>query len=406
MTNRTEDVNGFILIKDNPLSKVGVFPYSGAQINAPDPDRIYMVYRPAEELSRPDTLKSFALMPFVNEHEMLGKQFTPAEKKGVQGVTGDDVYFEYPYLKSSIKVFGENMKNCIRDGKLDLSAGYLCRYDFTPGEFEGAHYDAIQRDITGNHLALVDDGRCGADVRVMDSMTITFDEKELFNMNENQMSDDRIQALEEKLDKVLSFIDKLKPLEEAEHGETLDEDNPENYEDGEDADFEEGVRYGEKVEKDEPGKLAEEHESEGMKKSLDACGLDAESPDFQKAFAAGVKYGEEKEKTEPKKLDKEHESEGMKHAMDESMLYQRMERRNKLAGALSKHIGTFACDSMTLEGVAKYGMGKLKLTAPKGMEVAVVEAYLKDRPVQGTVKVAMDSADGAGANMINKLFGV
>lgn len=81
--------------------------------------------------------------------------------------------------------------------------------------------------------------------------------------------------------------------------------------------FAEGVKYGERVEKDEPKKLDSEHESEGMKEAMDACGLDADDPVASKAFAEGVKYGEKVEKDEPKKLDSEHESEGAKEAMDD-----------------------------------------------------------------------------------------
>jgi hypothetical protein len=67
-----------------------------------------------------------------------------------------------------------------------------------------------------------------------------------------------------------------------------------------------------------------------MKAAADACGLDAESPEFQKAFAEGVKYGEEKEKAEPKRLDSLHESEGMrryeeKKALDEEEVKQAMD---------------------------------------------------------------------------------
>lgn len=47
-----------------------------------------------------------------------------------------------------------------------VSLGYLCDLDFTPGEWEGQAYDAIQRNIQANHAALVSKGRAGAAVRV------------------------------------------------------------------------------------------------------------------------------------------------------------------------------------------------------------------------------------------------
>ena len=72
-----------------------------------------------------------------------------------------------------------------------LARAGLNRLGFTGPdiEFEGQHYDAIQRDIIFNHIALVDEGRMGSDVRVMDSFT--FDSiKELTQNKENNMADE------------------------------------------------------------------------------------------------------------------------------------------------------------------------------------------------------------------------
>ncbi|WP_323859978.1 DUF2213 domain-containing protein [Xenorhabdus szentirmaii] len=181
MSKRTYDLNGWLEVKDNPISKVGVFDYMGAEIGAPNPDQLYRVLRPQEELESEATLHSFRLMPFVDEHEMLGRDGTPAEKKGIEGVIGENVYFDYPYLKGNIKILSNAALNQIASGKIELSPGYRCHYEFTPGTFEGEHYDAIQRDIRANHLALVDEGRTGPDVAVQDHV-ITIDTRELVTM--------------------------------------------------------------------------------------------------------------------------------------------------------------------------------------------------------------------------------
>ena len=142
------------------------------------------MYRPQEELASTETINSFKLMPFVDEHEMLGKDGTPAEtKRDTKGVIGRRVYFEYPYLRGNIKILSNSALNQIEGGKIELSPGYRCVYDFTPGEFNGERYDAIQRHIRANHLALVDEGRTGADVAVQDHSVITIDTKELIRMN-------------------------------------------------------------------------------------------------------------------------------------------------------------------------------------------------------------------------------
>ncbi|MEJ2897751.1 DUF2213 domain-containing protein, partial [Bordetella avium] len=197
------DVNGFLLVRDNPITKVGVFPYLGREIGASDPDRIYQVYRPQEELEKPETIASANLVPWIDEHEFLGKDGTPAEKKGVQGTTGETARFEYPYLRNSIKVYSEFMKDLIDRGKVELSPSYRCRYEFTEGTFDGKRYHAIQRDLRFNHLATVKEGRTGPDLAVQDCLTITYDSAEFINMeltpeNIQQIRELIVQALAEK----------------------------------------------------------------------------------------------------------------------------------------------------------------------------------------------------------------
>ena len=135
MSAREEDINGWIEIQGNPISKVGVFPYMGHQIDPSlDPDKIYNVYRPESELSNPETIDSFKLVPWTDEHEMLGKEsdgLMPAEKKGIHGVIGQDVYFEDGYLKANLKVFSEKLAKLIDSEKKSyLSAiGACMNYD-------------------------------------------------------------------------------------------------------------------------------------------------------------------------------------------------------------------------------------------------------------------------------------
>lgn len=187
------DQNSYWFIKNNPLSKVGVFPYLGRQISSElEPDKIYQVLRPEEELSNPETIKSLNLIPLIDEHEMLGENFTPAEKKGTHGVTGDNAVFQDGLLSNDLKIFSESLKREIQNGKKELSAGYFCDYDLTPGEFERQHYDAIQRNIKFNHIALVEEGRMGHNVRVMDCQ-ITYDTiKDILEIQkkENNMADE------------------------------------------------------------------------------------------------------------------------------------------------------------------------------------------------------------------------
>lgn len=57
----------------------------------------------------------------------------------------------------------DEMKRC---GYKELSLGYNLDLDETPGEWNGQHYDAIQRNIVVNHLALVQEARAGDQARL------------------------------------------------------------------------------------------------------------------------------------------------------------------------------------------------------------------------------------------------
>ena len=182
MTKQIKDANGFIEIPDNPISKVGVFDYLGSEISAPEPGKLYKVYRPADELSASACMDSFRGMPLVNDHTMLGDGQTDPAKKGIDGTIGDKVYFKDGTLYGNLRLYTDKIKNLVKSGKKDLSLGYYSRYEFTPGTWNGQAYDAIQRFISGNHIALVDAGRMGQTVAVLDqesrsNLTITFDHK-------------------------------------------------------------------------------------------------------------------------------------------------------------------------------------------------------------------------------------
>lgn len=168
MAKKVDD-NGWWIIKDNPLSKVGIYPYLGKQIDdSLEPNKVYRVFRPAEELLNKETVKSFNLVPLVNDHEMLGKDFSPAEEKGIDGIIYNPRVAHENMLIGNIKIYSEKMMKDIKNGKKELSMGYTCTYDLTPGDWDGQHYDVVQRNLRGNHVALVDRGRMGSEVRVYD----------------------------------------------------------------------------------------------------------------------------------------------------------------------------------------------------------------------------------------------
>lgn len=287
------DKNEYWLIKNNPMTKIGVFPYLGSQISPElEPNKVYGVLRSKEELTRPETLKSLELIPLINEHTMIGNKegMTPAEDVGVEGVTGTNVQINDPFITNDLKIFSENLKQEIESGKKELSMGYFCDYELKEGELNGKKYSAIQKNIIYNHIALVGEGRMGSDVRVMDGFTfdslsdITNTKKGVNSMeNEKQTKDTdkrelirEIMAIAAKPDtdfeggeeeKIETIAKKLETIAytPSEAGNNDEDDTPpETKKEGEDEEEEEGKNPCEDEEED-PKKPCEDEEEEGKK---------------------------------------------------------------------------------------------------------------------------------------------
>lgn len=372
---RIADVNGFWEVKGNPLSKVGVFPYLGATLpNAPDPGRVYQVYRPAEELADPACLDSFKLVPWIDDHVMLGSEdlgLTPAERKGIQGVVGEEVFFDGQYMRGNIKVFSEALAGLISNGKRELSLGYRCAYDWTPGTYNGIPYDAVQRQIRGNHLALVREGRMGPDVAVLDHFTI--DAMEYKTMTD-KTKDEGGSGEGGELAEIKATLEKLGPLlasvEEIKSKLTAPAQQP--------------AAAGEGDEEEAKAKAAAEQIDTAAKLSA----MDAAIKGIRADVTAALD-----------KLTK-----GAPIAMDAKAIVSEINARDALAQRLSLHLGTFDHSSMTRAEVVKYGLEKLGLTAPEGHEGTALDAYLHNRP--HAVPAASYAADhrkatGAVASYIN-----
>jgi hypothetical protein len=364
-TARNSDLNGWTEIKGNPISKVGIFPYSGAQIS-PDlePDRIYQVYRPEEELSNTETINSFKLLPWTDEHAMLGSEdegMLPAEKKGIHGVIGEDVYFHDGYLKANIKIFSEKLASLIEQGKKELSIGYRCLYDLTPGVYNGQNYDAIQRSIRGNHLALVDEGRSGSDVAVLDKFKFTIDSKELL-MADKERKDEPVKDDMMTLEECVGAIRNLQ--------EMLGNMSPAKIED-------EGESEGEAKKE-----LSEEAEKEGDAKDEEGA---------YKKFINKAEV-EDEDTEEDGDMEKPADKKGKDgKGMDAKSLFLEISRRNSLAEKLSKHIGTFDHSEKTHKEVAKYGIKKLGLKCIPGHEVSMLEGFLAASKANSVSRITHDS---------------
>ena len=168
---RTIDNNGYMHVAVSNLTKEQVVPYLGNTIPGYkelglDPDKIYQIYRPGDEIEK--AADSFNGLPLMLDHWDMDAENIP--KDAVVGSLGTDAKWEPPYLTNSLIVTDSNAIKAIEDGSYsELSASYACDIDMTGGIFDGKSYDGVMRNIKGNHVALVPEGRAGHDVKVADS---------------------------------------------------------------------------------------------------------------------------------------------------------------------------------------------------------------------------------------------
>lgn len=426
-------------VRDNPISKVGVFDYLGSEIpGADEPDRVYKVYRPAEELARQETIDSFKLMPFIDEHEILGKSGMPAERKGMQGTLGEQIYFDAPYLRGNIKIHSSAAQSLIKAGKVELSPCYGCDWVKGDGSFEGQPYQYTQRNIMGNHLALVEEGRTGPDVAVQDHRTFSLDSSRLLPMEFTPEQLAQLKALiAEMMGAKTGDEDPVKdPAADADAAKdedpdaTKDEDvlvdpvvevTPEQA-----GAAEEAVVAAEEAQSaiEEVAAAIEDVASAAEEVIAAADGKRKPAQDKltrakTKLTAARTKHArlaaDAKMKSRLAKdgalirqidaLQKTVKALQAKPAQDSGLaLITQVADRDALARQVTQHVGVFDASRMTADGVAKYAVDKLGIKCAKGHEAIALDAWMQGRkPAHETI--ARDSAPKTGAESAHSLWG-
>lgn len=207
---RKYDENGFMRVADCPLTKEQVAEYIGHEVPGwerlgLDPKRIYHVYRPASELSKAETLASVKNIFLLLDHAPVTPDDVQPDR--IIGNVGEKVRWDGKYLRCNLNIMAKKAQDRIKDQSMrELSLSYAYKPELSKGVFKGQHYDIVMRDIRANHLALVEAGRAGSDVRVNDALP-----KELYPMNDTT--------------EILKLIDKILSLRaQGNMGATVDSD--------------------------------------------------------------------------------------------------------------------------------------------------------------------------------------
>jgi len=156
--NRKILPNGNLLCTDVPIARSGWLLYGPGEVPVkPGANGIVYIERKTADLFNPVTMASFNAAAVTNDHPE--DDVTPVNWNNLAGGfainvrqgTGDDA----DVLLADLMITNKDLIAAIQAGKVEVSAGYDADY-IDLGDGFGR-----QSNIIGNHVALVDKGRCG-----------------------------------------------------------------------------------------------------------------------------------------------------------------------------------------------------------------------------------------------------
>jgi len=157
---------GYLLCEEVPIARTGEMIYGapeliteeGNPIVQPNDDGLIRIVREADEVFRPETIASFNGKSVTDDHPEEGV-VTPLTWQGLTVGTVMNVRrgegHENDLLLADMLVTVPSAIAAVRSGKREVSCGYEADYEEL-GVGEGR-----QTNIIGNHVALVESGRCG-----------------------------------------------------------------------------------------------------------------------------------------------------------------------------------------------------------------------------------------------------
>jgi hypothetical protein len=144
------------------IARTGIQSYTDAS------GGIRLEYRPEEEVASSEALDSFREKCLTKEHPPVLLDASNTKDYAV-GFTSADVSYSDGFVESTLTVTDkETIEEIMRGNVREVSCGYKVDYVDQPGTTpDGQHYDGYQKNIRGNHVAIVKRARGGANVRLM-----------------------------------------------------------------------------------------------------------------------------------------------------------------------------------------------------------------------------------------------
>ena len=166
-------------IKDSPIiGRTGILIYQNADGST------RREYRPPEEAFNIDSLASIRGKPITMGHHGLVTNETYNQSKPIGTVLSEGKQ-DGENIRADVVIYDLNTDD------RELSCGYQTELEETSGVTpSGEHYDAIQRNIIYNHLAIVPRGRAGHNAR------LNMDGEQILDMEVKEMSKIKLDGIE------------------------------------------------------------------------------------------------------------------------------------------------------------------------------------------------------------------
>lgn len=156
------------LVADAKVARTGIQVYTGRELGRSDMPAV-RVYRPEAEVFAADTMASFAYRPMTNNHPSRMVDASNWREHSI-GQTGGEVVRDGEFVRVPMVMMDAQAIKAWEAGKRELSMGYSAEIVFDSGIApDGQQYDAIQKGLRMNHLALVDRARGGDALRIGDN---------------------------------------------------------------------------------------------------------------------------------------------------------------------------------------------------------------------------------------------
>ena len=168
------DDNGFLRLNKVRLGRIGIQQYLGKEL--PNdlgfaPDEVVNVYRPEEEVFADESLSTLQGLPVVFKNHEWKTPDSNGASGSVSGIptrAGDDIAGQLLITDGKAIIPIRNKEYS------DISLGYKADVERITGTFRGQPYQAVQRNIRYNHVAILrpGGGRAGDNIKIEDNKTM------------------------------------------------------------------------------------------------------------------------------------------------------------------------------------------------------------------------------------------